>query len=324
MSLPTFIKGPCLITFDGQKLWSQAGVEIDLRTRTFGIQTDAHGTVDERLGDAYYTISFTPTGSLDNTLITKVLASINAQPGSQLFTTGSPKVLTIKPLLSGQTGFTFHNVALTKLPSLMLSATKQNWGALTFTAVRVDEFGTADSIVTSLAYGAVTDTPEQSEIVTRAFTGIWDADPTDPDHAVWTGIQTADGWTIDFNQALSENTSDAGGLSGMTRMDTGIVIKATPLTVTVDEVLAALHTQENASGTKVRGASMAAALPTARKLYLADVLNYYQFTFNTAALVAGKAAWGSGKNRVGELEWHVLRRFSGGAQLPLAALVIND
>lgn len=319
MSQPTIIKGPCLITYDGNKFWSKDGVQIDLRTKTFGIQTDAHGLVDERRDDAFYTITLTPLGTYGAIPLTQMLAIINSAPGTQLFG-ASPKVLTIKPLLSGQKGWSFPRAAMTKLPSMSLSAVKEPWGSMTFTAIRPGTPDDADSLVTQLDYEAISDTPVASDICTHAFYGTWDEDPSDPGESnPWVTLDTDNGWTLDFGLQTVENRSDAVGLCGMTIVDTSVMVKATPLTITEAQLLTAL--QQNISHHRGRSARH---ISSDRKLYLASTDNLHQFTINSAALVSAKAAWGTKTNRIGECEWHAQRVFSGGAQLPLISYVLND
>ena len=312
------IKGPCLITYGENQLWSADGVEVVLDSKTFMISTDAHGVVDERFLDAIYTISFTPLGQFQGEPMSLVQVLVNATPGTPLFG-ASPTALTIKPLISGQKGLTFPRAALSKLPSLTLSAGKPCWGSMTFTAIRNGDPGTAHNLVQELAYEAITVTPDQAHFITRPFDLKWQPPGGDVALDPWVALETRDGVVFDFNLTLDEDQNDNCGVTGMTIVDTSVVAKFTPLGLTEQQLITALNT--NTTGT-VRGQSMRATAQ--RTLKLLDYNGRYQFVMDSAALIKGKEAWGVKKNRIGEVEFHALRRFAEGEQVPLFAYTDLD
>lgn len=312
------IKGPCLISYGSSKMWSTDGVEVTLDSKTFTIPTDAHGTVDERFMDASYTISFTPLGLFNGDPMSLVESLVNATPGTPLFG-ASATALTIKPLLPGQKGLTFPRVGLSKLPSLTLSAGKPCWGGLTFTAIRNGDPGTANNLVQELSYSSISDTPNAANIITAPYDLKWQPPGGDVVDDPWVDLETLNGITFDFNLTLDEDINDNCGITGMTIVDTSVVCKFSPLGLTEQQIITALNT--NTIDT-VRGMSLRRSAE--RTLHILDKAGRYQFVMDSAALIKGRQAWGAKKNRIGEVEFHALRRFDTGVQVPLFAFTDLD
>ncbi len=283
----------------GKTLWSSdAGVTVTLDPPMFDISTDAHGVIDKRRDSMVQRISMTPVGEWTSVL-DLIFAAVNRRPGVSMF--GTDDTLVIKPLISGQKGLTFKNVALTGVPSsLPLSAGKQMTGQFTWTAIakRTSPAGAMADLVEEFDYAALTGLPDgatlQGEIATVPWTAAFGASPSSP----WDALQTEDGFTLNFALETDDSRNDACGLVDITYVNASVGVRCTPLGVTMAQVLAK-------TGYGLRGTAMAQG-----PLVLTSTAT--ELTIPNAALTVVGGAWGAKLNRIGDFAWQSIRGVTGG------------
>jgi hypothetical protein len=293
------IKGPCVIAVAGKNIWtSDAGVTVTMDPPTFGITTDAYGTIDMRRDGMVHKISFTPVGVWTDVL-DLIFTCVNKQPGASLF--GTDDTLVIKPLLASQKGLTYKNVALTGVPgSVPLSAGKQITGQFTYTAIakRTTPAGAMADLVTELDYAVLTGLPDAADLNASIATVPWTAEFGDGATAPWDAIETEDGFTLDFALESDESRNDSCGLVDITYVGASVAVRCLPLGITMTQLLA-----KTAYG--LRGTAMATG-----SLVLTSSAT--TLTIPNSALTVVGGAWGAKQNRIGEFRWQSLRGVTGG------------
>jgi hypothetical protein len=58
----TIIRGPAIVTYDSQVMYTEDDIILRPILSRFDINTAAYGKVDERLDDIVYEVTFTPVG----------------------------------------------------------------------------------------------------------------------------------------------------------------------------------------------------------------------------------------------------------------------
>lgn len=244
------VRGPALVQIGSTVIRTKGDVKVNLALETFAIDASETPNLDERLLDIPVTIEFEPVGQITAGIVAAIFAPLEAVVGSSLF--GSSDVAcTITPL-SGTDKITFHCAAITKMPDVIISATKTTLGSMTITAIlkNTTEWTNAAARLTVATVTA----PEvaaldPTEIPTYPAKISWGED------APWTTLKSREGVTVSFDMQTEKDTTDEHGLVDMVLA--GIVARATfsPMGCSVAQAITALAVQ----GTGVvRGASLAA------------------------------------------------------------------
>lgn len=210
-----------------------------------------------------------------------------------------------KPLtITGNDGKTivFHNVAVTKMPTIKFAATETLWGEVEFTAYPKNGVAWTDSAAFfTTGTAAFADSGfDPADIITQPHTLTWGAAP-------WAGLFTKEGITVETNLTLSDVTDDASGVVTQRIDAISVTAKAQPLGPSLAQLMTALALQ-GASAT--RGRSLAGD-----DLVIEGTGMYAKLT--AAALVGGPAQWARNLDRIGELEWRATRTFTAGVADPL-------
>lgn len=294
VSRTTILRGPAVVTFNGATLYSKTDIELELGLETFLVDTSIHGKVDERVIQRVTRVRFTPDGQFESQSVIWPYGAMAL--GASVFT-GTDLPLVIKTV-AGKT-LTFAAAAITRMPSLLLGATRTMLGDIEFTCLGTDNeaWTVADNLVEvgTAAFSDATFAP--SSIVTQPYTGAWGSSP-------WNSISTQDGWTVDFDLQLAPVTTDADGLVDMTFQSLAVTARCRPLGITEADLVTALRLQGSGNA---RGRSL--------QLNSNDLVitgTGAVITVKSAQIKSGPMMFGSGALRIGELTWVATRKFTAG------------
>lgn len=293
------IQGPCQLTFGGIVFFSKGDVIAKPSVKRIDINTAEFGKIDERIVDRRIEVTFEPAGSFTNAIAavlwpygaTAIGASIYGASDNTLLIHGSDgKLLTIK------------NAALTQMPNLRFGVDKTVIGSCKFTGLIANSTAaaTAGSVwaVTSVAFPAP-NTFSPSTIWTQQAVLAWGSSP-------WDAVATEGGVEISFPMKLSEVAVDGLGTVDMRLTDVGCSVKATPVGIAADVVMAKLH-ESAAYGAMRTGTQMTVQ---------GTVSGSPLLTIPSAVMVDAETGYGASRKRVGACEWAALRTFSAYAAGP--------
>lgn len=243
------VRGPCLVQLGSDIFRTKGDVRVNLGLETFALDSSETPNLDERLSGIPVTIEFEPVGIVTAGLVAAMYAPLEAVIGTSLFGT-SDVACTITPL-TGVDKITFHCAAITKMPDIIVSATKTTLGSMTITAILKNTTAWTDAAarLTVATVGA----PTPGEIDPATI-------PTNPariswgESAPWTTLQSREGVTVSFDMAIENDVTDEHGLVDMVLA--GITARATfsPMGCSVAQAITALAIQGTGI---VRGASLA-------------------------------------------------------------------
>jgi hypothetical protein len=219
--------------------------------------------------------------------------------------TGTLKCVTQKTLViigNDGTRVTFHNSAITKMPSFTGASTETVFGDVEFQAFSKNgvPWATAGSFYT-IDTAAFSDSGfDPADIITQPYALTWGAAP-------WAGIYTKKGVTVDFAMGLEPVEDDASGILTYRFSSLAVTAKAQPMGPDLDALMTALKLQGAGA---VRGRSLAGS-----DLNIVGTGIYVRLY--AAALTGGPAVWSSKNDRIGELTWASTRSFTAGVANPL-------
>lgn len=297
----TIITGPALVTYGGQTFWSKGNIVLKPVFARFAIQTASFGKVDERFVDRRFTITFEPSGRF-NDLLAAVLWPYGGTTLGTSIIGASDKALVIH----GRDGvkLTFHNAAITAMPSLRVAVNQTAVGPITFTAICAKNTDPTNAAayytIASQAYPgdsgfAVADIP------TAASDAAWGVTPP------WDAFHTEAGWDISFNMGVQDMTVDGLGTQDLLLTSLDVSAKAAIVGPTVAQVLTALKPTQ-AFGTSLAGDNLVIS---------GQFWGAPNISIANAALVDAECRWGATDKRIGTCEWIATRSITAGTPDPL-------
>jgi hypothetical protein len=300
------VVGPAKVTQNGGTFFTKGNIEPRLDMETLEIATDMHGKVDERVIEVPVEVGFVPEGAWKAVNIAALWPYANPTFGSSVFgAADKPMVLT------GNDGaiHTIHASALTKMPSLLLSATKTMIGEARFRGVRKDntEWTAADTLysITSGAYADTTFVPAQIKVqrYTAAIVAL----------TGFTSFDTEDGWTIDFDTGLTYITTDGGGAIDAKLTSVSVMAKCKPIGPTSTQIVDALKYQG-------AGASRGRSIQGANDLVITGEDATTIITINKPGMRQAGFRFGSTVLRQGEIGFVATRTVAAGVPGALFSL----
>lgn len=308
MNRTTIIRGPAQITYAGDTYYSQGDIKLNLGHETFPIVNSAFGTVQYRSKQRTATISFTPVGNL------LPVAGVNGsytlwnygdkKAGDRLL--GNSDV----PLVIwtyGGVKYTFHNVALTKIPELMLSATKTVAGEATFTALgKIDvDPDNAESLMTlDTNAGPPTDAFDPDTVITEFYEGAYGST------APWNELHTTNGWSLSFDLSLNPVTTDELGIIDWTVGDVRATARAQVLGITEANVISLGSLTGDPNKLIYMHVKRGSKLPDSNDLVITGT--HLRATLNSAQVRMVPTQFGTATLRFADLEWNATRKVAGG------------
>jgi hypothetical protein len=199
---------------------------------------------------------------------------------------------------------TLYNAAVTRMPSLNLSAVKTIIGAVELEAfVKNGVDITAAGSRWAISNTALSDTSfDPANILTQAYTAAWGSSP-------WDSFQTKDGFVVDFNLGLEAVMTDALGTRTRRLSSLEVTARGTPAGIDENQLLTKLLLQDTGSG---RGRSLSGS----NLLISGAGSNAYVQLYGAALKQAGMN-FSAGLERMAELTWFATRTFATGTPNPL-------
>jgi len=237
----SIIRGPAVIIYtpavgSPTTLFSKGDIQLRLANQTFDVATSLFGVVDKRTNQRSVEITFTPTGELTSANAAVLWPHGSKNPGDSLIGAGNPTIQIIP-----KTGYqyTFYGAVVTKQPQIMLSSTKTIVGAVTYTCIGQEGvlWSSAGSLYTQATANFGTYAFNPSAIRTCPYSGAWGTGP------VLAVTDTKDGWTVDFNVAITPVEADAYGIVDYTVGDNVATASCTPLTISESVLTPILNMQ---------------------------------------------------------------------------------
>jgi hypothetical protein len=159
MSIPLRIHGPAIVQFNGVSYYFKTGLKVAVKSRAVNIDTDAFGVIAKAKADIVVELTGTPVGQIDSTSLTGQWPYVPANIGASVF--GASDVPLIVQTINDGQQITWSRGAITKYPSVLLSATKGTIykGDITFSCLQASSFTpTSTTAWKSIASEAFADT----------------------------------------------------------------------------------------------------------------------------------------------------------------------
>jgi hypothetical protein len=221
---------------------------------------------------------------------------------------GTIKMIQNTPLIincfNGET-LTLWNTAVTKMPSLNLSAVKTPLGGIEFESYTLHGQSWSDNnSLFTMGTGAVADTTfDPTQIPTVPFSASWGGS------APFTNLRPRDGVTIDFGMKLAEVTEDGEGLLCRSISDVQATAKLRPLGIQDTDLWGELLTQ----GT---GAARGTSMPAAELDIFGPGNNPYIALFG-AMMQDDALKFGAQEDRVDGITFKTKQTFTAGVPQPI-------
>jgi len=219
----SIIRGPGCIYWGSTSLAipTAGGIAADVDAKEFDVQTDADGEIDRRLADCEAKIAFTPVGQITANVLAALFPAAYRNPVRGTSAFGATDVPAVVHSTLG-TKITFHSVAITKMPSLILSADKQVYGPCEATAIRANtlEWSAAAALYTraSAAYSAPA--VASADVKMGVYTAAWGD--------LIAAIVSETGWTVDFTLNLTPDPIDGYGTNDYLLDSVGVIARCRP------------------------------------------------------------------------------------------------
>ena len=243
------VRGPALVALGSTTIRTKGDVKVNLAFETFNIPASETPILDERISGIPVSIEFEPVGEITSGIVAALFGRLASPIGTSLFGT-SDTACTITPL-TGTDKITFHCAAITKMPSIIVSATKTTLGSMTITAILKNNTAWSDAAarltvatVTAPTVAAI----DPATIPTNPARIKWGS--TSP----WSALQSREGVTVTFDMQTDNDVTDEDGLVDMVLA--GITAKATlsPMGCSAAQAITAFALQ---GAGVLRGASLA-------------------------------------------------------------------
>lgn len=255
----TVLRGPAVIQVGNSnpKTIRTAGdIKVNMQLDTFDIPSSEYGNIDQRRGNVKIELTFQPVGTVTSDMLDILYPHLALPVGASLFGTTDTK-WTIQPV-AGLGKIELHACAVTKMPDIVVSATKTSFGEVTVTAILKN--ATAwDNAAARYTYTASGSAPTLAAIDTALI-------PTIPAAVSWgsilSSVKTTDGVIVSFDMQTNDEESDEDGIFDVTLGNIAASAKFTPVAgATESALLTALGLQGNGifRGTSTTGANLTIA-----------------------------------------------------------------
>jgi hypothetical protein len=265
------------------------------------------GLLDERMLDVDAKLAVQPDGAWTAAARAALWPYASTRPGASIFAGDTDLVINC---LTDER-YTAKAAAITKMPDILLSASKSMIGQAEYTLLGqdntawtgADRFFAIDNIAyTDPALTVAT-------IRTQPYTGVWGAVPG------FNSIETEDGWTITFDLGLAPANSDSYGRLDWRMQSLQVRASCTPINISPTQIRDALYIQDAAAF--VRGGSMQAK---GNGLVITGADATVPVTIANCALVEGGFRFGSNVYRQDMISFLSTRTLAAGIPQPLFVL----
>lgn len=199
----TILRGPGKVAFGGADFFSESPITVELMMEREDRNTDAFGVLKRPIGNKMVRITFTPTAWDDLSVLFPYGA---VALGASLF--GASDAAAVITPINGS-ALTINNVAVTKMPDIILSATGSQFGQVELTGL-ITNSSESDALASYLAQGtAATGVALTGIDKTKILNGVYSATYNS------TTYHSQEGFTISFEQSNGEQRVDGHGLVNM-------------------------------------------------------------------------------------------------------------
>lgn len=304
----TIIRGPCNITHDGITYYTREGVTLNVTRNSSPVPVDGFGNVDAYYTGLTVTAEFVPHGSLYQATLDKLYAGVGLVPGASLYgATDKPMVIT-----SAAETVTVVNAAITRMPPLSLQASRPPIGAVQFTGLcaKNGDPGELESYITSGSGSSVGTAIQRQSMYSGTFKAAWD--PALGSSAWPDVFYSEGGFEVVPTLNLSPVNVDGIGAVDMTVVSVEARVRCNPVGVSPAAIRAALSPV-------APGKSLFYAqpddLPAGPLVLSTEQTGDHYFSVNAAlaSLSSGAKRWKVDQNRVGQIEFSLLRAYNAAA-----------
>lgn len=277
-----------MITRGNLTIFTKDDVVVTTSVDTFEIETSAFGKVDERRVERKVEVSFTPAGMLGGSgnSVASLFPYLTTKIGESIF--GDSDISCVVADSKGR-GITIKASAITKMPDLMLSATKTMLGSMTITGIQEDnsEWDGQFSIVSPTGAGFNEGAFDLEKILTQPYSLSHDL--------LGTNIGTLDGIDISLSMSTTPITTDAEGIVDYVFTKLDVQASFTPIGLPHSAIIDALQFQ--GAGAR-RGSSLN---ESSSDLVLAGLETGATVTLKSAAIKSSGLVFSATKQRNGQL-----------------------
>lgn len=286
------------------------GIEADVPVQETELSADDVGKFDRRLADAEGKITFTPLGLLTANILGVLYPAGYRNPVRGTSMHGAADIPLVVHSKAGQK-VTFHAAALTRMPSLILSANKPLFGQAEFTAVRGNglEWSNAAALYTLASASYTAPTFDSADVPTKPYTAAWGS--------ILASIIAEDGWTLDFSLTAQGDKIDGYGTNDYLLDDVAVVARCTPKNLGESLI----------EGLKVQGTGVAIGMSRRRAADLVitsgAAAGDLTVTLKDAVMLRGPLKWKGLEVRAGEIAFAASREEDTGAYGALFDIAIE-
>lgn len=303
MNRTHILREPGLIEYNSVKFYSKDAITITQQIETFDITAVGFGKIEDRASDRMFEIKLTPVGEWEN--LSTLFPYFASNLGADVF--GASDVPLIVWTRSGRK-YTFHNVAITGVPTINPKVGDTLLGEITFTALLAKDKAPGDSAAYyTLATGQTypgDGTFSKAAILTKAPSLAWGASPP------FDAFDTIDGVQIAHNLSLSPVKVNGLGTIGMRISDLQLTAQFQPAgNIEMSDILGVTE------GNAVLGGS-----PTVNNLNITYSGFYVRLYAAALRQASFKFGTGEGDNLIQGLEARATRTFDGGSPVAPIAL----
>lgn len=298
----SIVRGPGMFYWGSDNpvaLPSIDGINAEVDVKTIDVKTDAEGTIARRRVDVMARITQTPLGLMTQAILDILYPAAYRNPvrGTSIF--GAADQPCIVHSKAGQK-ILFKSAALTKMPPMMLSATKPLFGGMEVMAIRRNgvEWSESDALFVRTAEAYAAPTFDSADVVNQPYTGAWGA--------YLPSIVSEAGWTVEPTIGTQPDAIDAYGTNDEILDSAACVARCTPKNLS-EAMLDELQLQGAgvAIGMDERRADL---VLTGTKL----VVSLYDATF-----LKGPCRWKGTEIRAGEIAFGASRQETNGVYGPI-------
>ncbi len=261
-------------------------------TRVFDVESSELGRIDQRASELLQTVSFTPVGVVDLDGMGLLWPHLSKLPGQSLFGDYDMECDIIP--VAGGFGVRMWNVAVSKMPDILLSSTKTQIGEVQLRGIIDDSYDWGDEghVSFSEENAPTLASISPSSIPTSSPVVAWGSGMPD--------IKTADGVRISFDMQTQDETEDEVGVYDITVTDLKATARFTPVAgFDLDELSDILHRAEG----RRRGGSVRRDNLVATSMHAGGLV----VTVYNAALLSAPMTFGATAKRFGELTFEGAR-----------------
>ena len=306
------IAGPAIVTFDSTVWYSEDDIAVDIVQAEWEPSVSRFGNLGPRIKSLPVAkVTFKPSGQITTALVAKAFPYTNANVGTSIFG-AADKTLVINTL-AGQK-YTFQKAGLMQTPGIYLGVDKTAFdGSIGFMCIGKTNTdpAVADTFLDIAAEAFADVSFDESKVITPGFAAAYGVT------SGLTAMDSLDGFKIECPIKISELSVNRFGVIGAYLTGIGpATCRFTPAGMTE----AVWLTLVNLDGTAVRLPGTASGAGTTDLVITGTGL---VVTIPKCGCVASKLAYGTAKERLGEVTFHGRTVFTLGVPAALITFAVS-